>query len=333
MSKWEAFKGYLENGPGWISRGTCDCLLRRMNEFEASEVKERPDGSGRWWYWVADASDWSMIYLHEDTDADHVIDRSNRWIKADKPMFPEPEKEGRDTVETLADEHGDEEPATLSPLREAENQLRAELVELQSHVIGLAAKVEAIARANNAHGDQITDIECHLNLIGNSVHEPPDDRLDTLSYASMYLNEVEPEKVETRPWMIANEYNELPGGLCCRRANGGICFEHDRRNYEPVWTPEKGLHWKMVYPDAKPNSEKEEQPRLKDRPDSEGWWDAPEGFPWPRVYVWIIDGVPRIPVNGGFGRIHDSWTGWALVGGTPRDFDIDSGEPEPEISD
>jgi hypothetical protein len=34
-----------------------------------------------------------------------------------------------------------------------------------------------------------------------------------------------------RPWEKPNEHGELPGGVCCQRAAGERCFEHDPANY------------------------------------------------------------------------------------------------------
>jgi hypothetical protein len=35
-----------------------------------------------------------------------------------------------------------------------------------------------------------------------------------------------------KPWEQPNEYGEPPGGLCCQRATGKFCYEHDPANYE-----------------------------------------------------------------------------------------------------
>jgi hypothetical protein len=36
------------------------------------------------------------------------------------------------------------------------------------------------------------------------------------------------------PWTLPNSYGEMPGAVCCMRANGKVCFEHDKENYEFV---------------------------------------------------------------------------------------------------
>ena len=33
------------------------------------------------------------------------------------------------------------------------------------------------------------------------------------------------------PWIGANEHGEIPGDICCQRAMGEFCYEHDRMNY------------------------------------------------------------------------------------------------------
>ena len=35
----------------------------------------------------------------------------------------------------------------------------------------------------------------------------------------------------TKPWLKANEYGELPGDICCQRAAGKYCYEHNPANY------------------------------------------------------------------------------------------------------
>jgi hypothetical protein len=34
------------------------------------------------------------------------------------------------------------------------------------------------------------------------------------------------------PWNQPNEHGELPGDICCQRAVGKYCYEHDHRNYK-----------------------------------------------------------------------------------------------------
>jgi hypothetical protein len=33
------------------------------------------------------------------------------------------------------------------------------------------------------------------------------------------------------PWKLPNEHGELPGDICCQRATGKYCYEHDPKNY------------------------------------------------------------------------------------------------------
>jgi hypothetical protein len=35
-----------------------------------------------------------------------------------------------------------------------------------------------------------------------------------------------------KPWEQPNEFGELPGSICCQRATGKFCYEHDPANYE-----------------------------------------------------------------------------------------------------
>jgi hypothetical protein len=35
------------------------------------------------------------------------------------------------------------------------------------------------------------------------------------------------------PWQQANAYGEYPGDICCQRATGQYCYEHDPANYDP----------------------------------------------------------------------------------------------------
>lgn len=34
------------------------------------------------------------------------------------------------------------------------------------------------------------------------------------------------------PWQKPNSHGEMPGGICCQRAVGGVCYEHDQANYK-----------------------------------------------------------------------------------------------------
>lgn len=43
---------------------------------------------------------------------------------------------------------------------------------------------------------------------------------------------------ELAPWERPNEHGELPGDICCRRAGGDRCYDHDRRNYPEGMTAE-----------------------------------------------------------------------------------------------
>ena len=38
---------------------------------------------------------------------------------------------------------------------------------------------------------------------------------------------------EDKPWLKPNQYAELPGGICCQRAMGKFCYEHNPDNYLP----------------------------------------------------------------------------------------------------
>lgn len=45
------------------------------------------------------------------------------------------------------------------------------------------------------------------------------------------------------PWNEETEYGERPGGMCCQRAAGEFCYEHDPANY-----PQSGkAEWKSAY--------------------------------------------------------------------------------------
>jgi len=37
--------------------------------------------------------------------------------------------------------------------------------------------------------------------------------------------------VEKKSWEKPNEYGELPGDICCQRATGEFCYEHNPANY------------------------------------------------------------------------------------------------------
>ena len=39
-------------------------------------------------------------------------------------------------------------------------------------------------------------------------------------------------KQSTKPWLKANECGEMPGDICCQRAIGKYCYEHDPVNYK-----------------------------------------------------------------------------------------------------
>lgn len=39
---------------------------------------------------------------------------------------------------------------------------------------------------------------------------------------------------QSKPWTQPNEHGEKPGDICCLRAAGGVCYEHDERNYRSV---------------------------------------------------------------------------------------------------
>ena len=34
------------------------------------------------------------------------------------------------------------------------------------------------------------------------------------------------------PWEAPNDHGEYPGGICCQRATGEFCYEHDKNNYQ-----------------------------------------------------------------------------------------------------
>jgi len=34
-------------------------------------------------------------------------------------------------------------------------------------------------------------------------------------------------------WEKPNENGEKPGDICCLRASGGVCYDHDPKNYPP----------------------------------------------------------------------------------------------------
>ena len=38
-------------------------------------------------------------------------------------------------------------------------------------------------------------------------------------------------RVPLNPWEEPNEHGEYPGDICCQRSMGGVCHEHDQRNY------------------------------------------------------------------------------------------------------
>ena len=37
-----------------------------------------------------------------------------------------------------------------------------------------------------------------------------------------------------KPWMKPNDFGELPGDICCQRATGPYCYEHDKANYGDI---------------------------------------------------------------------------------------------------
>ena len=38
-------------------------------------------------------------------------------------------------------------------------------------------------------------------------------------------------KTVAKPWLEPNDHGEQPGDICCKRACGEFCYEHDTRNY------------------------------------------------------------------------------------------------------
>jgi hypothetical protein len=48
-----------------------------------------------------------------------------------------------------------------------------------------------------------------------------------------------------KPWGKENEDGQLPGDICCQRAGGGVCYEHDPSSY-PEWFKSKNLHMVIV---------------------------------------------------------------------------------------
>lgn len=40
-----------------------------------------------------------------------------------------------------------------------------------------------------------------------------------------------PRSLEEAPWAKANDHGEAPGDICCQRAAGRYCWEHDPANY------------------------------------------------------------------------------------------------------
>lgn len=44
---------------------------------------------------------------------------------------------------------------------------------------------------------------------------------------------IDPEPV-LPPWAMPNEHGERPGDICCQRATGSKCYEHDPANWRTV---------------------------------------------------------------------------------------------------
>lgn len=45
-----------------------------------------------------------------------------------------------------------------------------------------------------------------------------------------------PVMVCLKPWQKPNEHGENPGDICCQRAAGGVCYEHNKNNYMATCT-------------------------------------------------------------------------------------------------
>ena len=45
-------------------------------------------------------------------------------------------------------------------------------------------------------------------------------------------NQLQHQSSISKPWMEPNASGELPGEICCQRASGKFCYEHDPMNYD-----------------------------------------------------------------------------------------------------
>ena len=59
-------------------------------------------------------------------------------------------------------------------------------------------------------------------------------------YDDPIVREKEQSIQKREPWMMPNENGELPGDVCCQRATGEYCYEHDPNTYKQEEEDEKG---------------------------------------------------------------------------------------------
>jgi hypothetical protein len=176
MSTLEKLKAWAED----YKRDLCtvvhvDKLLEKISQLEAAEVKEWPDSDGTWWQ-DGQNSPWFYVYIDSEgiprTLGSVEELPKGRWIKADKPTFPESENwelpsHVKERVKQWDEEHAVEDSEIWTKLGEIENQLRAEHVELQNHVLKLAAKVNGLEKSvEKLHEREKAQLVRHINLSG-----------------------------------------------------------------------------------------------------------------------------------------------------------------------
>lgn len=84
-----------------------------------------------------------------------------------------------------------------------------------------------------------------------------------------------PNVIDQKPWEKPNDHGELPGGICCQRASGKYCFEHDPSNYSDSEgiamttksgmpeTPEDYVSKTEAYKQGYSHGQREERERLR----------------------------------------------------------------------
>ncbi len=77
---------------------------------------------------------------------------------------------------------------------------------------------------------KIHDKDCPLNKALSKIPDPM-----TVTFGecvSQRLKRMRQRTLSDEPWKEPNDHGELPGGICCQRATGEFCYEHNPMTYQ-----------------------------------------------------------------------------------------------------